>query len=307
MQEKNKKMSSRTVILLVILTVLIIGGGYYVYTTFFLGTEEAATTSGDPAVAASGSKRAYTIDDDIFNDPTLHELDKQPFEGFVDQYEVIAIDQSEPMIADDVSVSSPSGGSKLIVHWQLPPYINFDMIRVYRSLKFSKLGESVYEISVDGFVGGESMSYLDEKVENGVEYYYLVRTVSNTSEEGEVESGNGLQTSGVPLDTISPDLPLNVTVVSIDDKHINISWINPQDEDFRNVKIYRSIRKGKLGSVIYPNEDAKIGSGVTTYIDTVASNAEYYYTVSSVDTSGNESSTNVLAIPKKDNPFVQSF
>lgn len=307
MLAKNKKIPTRTIVMLVVLTALIIGGGYYVYTTFFPGEEEAPVTGGDPAVTEDGSRRSYSIDDDIFSDPTLHELEKRPYKGFVDQYEAIAIDESEPMIPRDVIVSSPPGGGKLIVHWKLPQHINFDLLRVYRSFAAGKLGEPVYEVSTENLLGGEQMNFLDVNVENGDEYYYLVRTVTTDTAEGEIESSNGIQTSGIPFDEIPPDPPLNVAVLSLDDSHIKISWINPPDSDFRNMKIYRSIRKGKLGVVIYPNEKTNIGRDVTAYIDTVASNAEYYYTVSSVDTSGNESSTDVLAIPQKENPFIPSF
>jgi len=88
-----------------------------------------------------------------------------------------------------------------------------------------------------------------------------------------------------PVDLTAPLPPTNVNVTDpgSGDK-LDINWTNPTDVDFNHIHIYRSSIPGLLGDLIYDNVN-----GATKTDATVLSGLTYYYTVRSVDSSGNES------------------
>ncbi len=98
-------------------------------------------------------------------------------------------------------------------------------------------------------------------------------------------------------DTIAPTAPSNVSASDFGTGGaIILTWNNPTDSDFKSVTIYRSTSGGDLGAKVYSNvsSTSKKDSGLTSGI-------KYYYTVRSVDSTGNESA-NVLqtsAVPTK--------
>lgn len=64
---------------------------------------------------------------------------------------------------------------------------------------------------------------------------------------------------------------------------IMLTWTNPSTQDFAYVKIYRSTTSGSLGSLIQDNYSG------SSLVDSVAPGT-YWYTIKSVDSSGNTSS-----------------
>ena len=173
------------------------------------------------------------------------------------------------------------------------------------------------------------MSYQDTDVENDINYHYLIRTVVASGQK-EYESENDIWVSGAATDTLPPDPPDNVTVRSLSDlglealqernldgiDGIEVSWINPADSDFAFVRIYRSEERGELGMLVYDDVGVElVNSPIRYYIDVVDNkdasmidlNTSYYFTVTSVDASGNESTKDMLASPFRGNPFGPSF
>lgn len=85
-------------------------------------------------------------------------------------------------------------------------------------------------------------------------------------------------------DTTAPAAPKSVSVKNGSNNTAVLDWTKPTDTDFASVKVYRSTASGTLGSVVK--------SGVTdaTYTDSgLTTGTKYYYTLHSVDTTGNES------------------
>ncbi|MFA5135065.1 MAG: fibronectin type III domain-containing protein [Patescibacteria group bacterium] len=280
-------------------------GGYIIYDIFYSTPETGVVTRDDAAASGLGKPLTFKIDDEVFSDARLYELAKEPFEGFNEQHQGIALNTRDPLAPTLESVTSTGAGRQLIVKWQLPAHINFSSVRLYRSEAKGKLGMLVYEEAISGMDSGRVMNYIDSDVVNEVQYYYLIRSVAVDEATGtEYESENGDQLFGIPADTIAPDSPLNVSVGSTGDGEITVSWINPYNTDFWFVRVYRSTVEGALGSVVYPRNENDIAEQAESYVDSVDPNTAYYYTVTSVDTSLNESSTDVLAAPYRINPFI---
>ena len=94
--------------------------------------------------------------------------------------------------------------------------------------------------------------------------------------------------SGTPnyVDTTPPSSPSNFNSNS-GNGMVSLSWINPTDSDFDEVKIYRSLVNPASSNDLYLIYS---GSG-TSYNDTnVTNGVTYYYFIFSYDDSGNESS-----------------
>jgi len=311
--------TKRTKILLAVLGgLVIIGGGYFIYQSYFSQSESApeSLVKSDPGM--NFQQRVGELDDEIFSDPQLFGLQREKFIGFTDQYKGITLSGSDPLPPENISVSNPKIGQKLVISWQLPDYINFDKIRVYRSEKLGEAGEIIFEEAINEENQPKVMNYQDRELVDKLIYYYLVRSVISVDQgEEEIESDSRrsisqLQKKGTPTDEQSPSPPDSVKIRGLDNETIEISWLNPLDSDFYRIKIYRSSEKGRLGSLVDGSKYDFIGEKKSDgdfryFIDSdIKPNITYYYTVTSIDTSGNESSTDILAAPYKPyfyNPF----
>ncbi|MDZ4260246.1 MAG: peptidoglycan-binding protein, partial [Candidatus Sungbacteria bacterium] len=84
-------------------------------------------------------------------------------------------------------------------------------------------------------------------------------------------------------DIVPPAPPKSVLARALGAGKIEVIWMNPS-VDFDHAKIYRSIEKGALGSIL----NAEITTAI--FVDTsVINGVTYYYTVRAVDPAGNES------------------
>lgn len=107
-------------------------------------------------------------------------------------------------------------------------------------------------------------------------------------------------------DTTPPSAPTNAKAEAGTGK-ITLTWINPTDTDFDKINIYRSTTEGTLGDKLTTTAKAD-----TSYDDTLTAKGTYYYTLRSVDTTGNESvntdqvSAEVKALPKTGRPANNS-
>lgn len=300
------KFSKRTAILLGILVVIFIAGGYMVYDSFFAGpgAPPAATGLIEPGTGSVSSPKplTYTVEDTIFSNPQFYTMEKDPFEGFTDQYTGIALDATKPMPPEKVAIDNQKTGKKLNISWRIPEYVNFNLVRIYRIAPGESEPTLIHEAKIVEAAAGTRGTYQDTDLENDEAYYYLVRTAYKDN-GNEWESANAVPIVGIPTDEIAPDPPLNVTVRSSGENGIVISWIEPNDSDFAFARIYRSTVEGSLGELIYPQGFDEWEEDETQFIDPVASNIPYYYTVTSVDWAGNESSKDILAAPARSNPF----
>ncbi|MFA5240260.1 MAG: cellulase family glycosylhydrolase, partial [Phycisphaerae bacterium] len=139
-----------------------------------------------------------------------------------------------------------------------------------------------------------SSDYIDNTVTNGTTYYYVVTAVDTSSNES-ADSGEVSATPEAIPDTTPPDAPTGLAATA-GDASISLNWNDNGEGDLDGYNIYRSLTSGgtrtKLnGSTLLENSD---------YTDNTAANGTtYYYIVTAVDTSENESedSGEVYATP----------
>jgi fibronectin type 3 domain-containing protein len=132
--------------------------------------------------------------------------------------------------------------------------------------------------------------YIDSTTLGGVTYYYVVTAMDLFSNE----SGNSNQASAIPTDTIPPLAPTGLTAQE-GNKYVSLNWNDNSEVDINGYNVYRSTTSGgpytrQNGTLLSSSDfnDANVTNGTT-----------YYYVVTAVDTSSNESANSgeVSAIP----------
>jgi len=315
-------LSKTTKNLLIILgSIIVLGGGYFAYDYFLAGS---GTTEGNLLTDENllvSKKIKTSLDTSIFDDPQFQKLSRDEYEGFVEQVDGIALSQETPIKISEISVMNPKTGNSLIVFWKLPEYINFTQVVIYRSTVVGQKGEEIARAAVSADDAMSVGSYQDWNLDNDTRYYYYVDTVMTDEEETpEQQTSSGRlitliansQVNAVPTDETAPEPPVNVRVMDDGQGNLQVAWSNPDDQDLDRINVYRSSEKGKVGSLL----DSISADDLVDYVwnedyyiytdESVNENTVYYYTVTSEDSSGNESTTDVLAAPNKNvfyNPF----
>jgi len=89
--------------------------------------------------------------------------------------------------------------------------------------------------------------------------------------------------------TSSPPGPVSSVVLNPGPSYINLSWMNPSDEDLSAVQIYLSQARGTLGGVAL-RLGAKSNTQSSTRLPGLANGKTYYITLRTIDSDGNENS-----------------
>lgn len=112
---------------------------------------------------------------------------------------------------------------------------------------------------------------------------------------GLVDADEAVAGTSTPIDTIPPAAPANLTATA-GDGIVSLNWNDNTEPDLAGYAVYRSTTSGSAYSLI-----GATGSTASAYVDnSVANGMTYYYVVTAVDTSDNESgpSGEVSATPQ---------
>jgi len=127
-------------------------------------------------------------------------------------------------------------------------------------------------------------SYSDTAVGNDKTYFYLVRSVDSPTPPWH-ESQDSNEASATPRKLTPPARPTGLTVVPGVER-VFLTWNENTEPDLAGYYIYRSTSSGKDYVRLTPELLAR-----TTYSDETAKpGVTYYYVITAVDKSGNESS-----------------
>jgi fibronectin type 3 domain-containing protein len=127
-------------------------------------------------------------------------------------------------------------------------------------------------------------SYKDLAVANDKTYYYIVRSVDSPSVPWK-ESLDSSLVSATPRDATPPERPEGLTVVPGVGR-VFLTWNENGERDLAGYYVYRSLKSGKD----YERLTMDKPLNRTTYSDeNVKPRTTYYYIITAVDQSGNES------------------
>jgi fibronectin type 3 domain-containing protein len=126
-------------------------------------------------------------------------------------------------------------------------------------------------------------SYKDTAAENGRTYYYRIRAVDSPALPWR-ESLDSEEISAAPQDMTPPERPKGLTVVPGVNR-VFLSWNENRERDHAGYHVYRSSRSGRDYERLTDKPLVR-----TTFSDeTARTGTTYWYTVTAVDQSGNES------------------
>ena len=176
--------------------------------------------------------------------------------------------------AAPTGLSATGGDSTVSLNWNDNSEEDLNGYNVYRSLTsgsgYVKLNGSLVS----------SSNYTDNNVDGYVTYYYVVTAVDTSTNE----SDNSSEASATPTDTMPPAAPTGLTAIA-GDSTISLNWNDNSEGDLDGYNVYRSTTSGsgyvQLNGSLLSSSD---------YIDnSVVNGTTYYYVVTAVDTSSNES------------------
>jgi predicted phage tail protein len=126
-------------------------------------------------------------------------------------------------------------------------------------------------------------SYKDSTAANNRTYYYVVRSVNGPAQPWK-ESPDSAEVSATPKDLTPPAKPTGLTAVSGVDR-VFLTWNENKEPDLAGYHVYRSTKSGRD----YERLTDKLLLRSTFSDEAVKSGAVYYYVLTAVDQSGNES------------------
>ena len=187
--------------------------------------------------------------------------------------------------AAPTGLSATAGNSTVSLDWNDNNETDLSGYNVYRSTTsggpYTKRNSSLVS----------SSNYSDNSVSGGVTYYYVVRAVDTSLNE----SGNSNQASATPTDTIPPAAPTGLSATA-GNQTISLDWSDNGEPDINGYNVYRSTTSG--GTYTRLNATLLTSSNYTD--NSVSNGTTYYYVVTAVDTSSNESanSSEISAKPQ---------
>ncbi|MBN1868763.1 hypothetical protein JW916_15895 [Candidatus Sumerlaeota bacterium] len=130
--------------------------------------------------------------------------------------------------------------------------------------------------------GLTSSAHDDSTVTNGTQYYYVVSAV-DTSDNESNDSNEASTTPGTDPDTTAPNPPTG-PIASIASSGVVLDWDDNTESDLASYNVLRATTSGG------PYTTVTMGVATSAYTDATATvGATYYYVVTAVDTSTNQS------------------
>jgi len=193
-----------------------------------------------------------------------------------------------------------AGDSRNTLSWINPPDVDFVGVMI----RFWDDGVHTYPINVtDGTLlvnklgnPSESDSYVHSPLTNGVTYYYSI-----FSYDGVPNYSSGVSNDATPqhsIDTTPPHDVINLYEVA-GDQYVDLSWqaYDPPDTDLAGYKVYISTTGSGIDYVFLPPQldSHTLSRRITSLIN----DTQYFFKVTAIDTSFNESSGVIISSTPK--------
>ncbi len=194
------------------------------------------------------------------------------FSAFANNWYISAFDVTAP--AAPTGLRATAGDGTVSLDWDDNSEADLGGYHIYRSTisgsGYSQLNGSLLTTS----------DYTDNSVTNDTTYYYVVTAIDTSLNE----SADSSEASAAPQDTTPPAAPTGLSATA-GDGTVSLDWNNNGETDLDGYNIYRSTTSGsgysQLNGTLLATSD---------YTDNSVSNGTtYYYVVTAVDTSTNES------------------
>ena len=193
----------------------------------------------------------------------------------------------------DLPPSSPSqvdaiaGDGLIILSWAAGDEYDLEGHIIYRSTDSTFVpssGDSIATVLLP------TVSYVDSGLTTGVSYYYRLSAYDSGGNVGTA----GDRALGIPQDLTAP-IPPEGFVVDNGDEEVTLTWAPNSEGDLEGYQIYNNTDSTFIPS--YADLLTTVQAPDTAYTDTGLVNSfTYYYRVTALDTTGNESPVGDLVI-----------
>ena len=195
--------------------------------------------------------------------------------------EILPLDTSAPAAVTGLTATAVPTGINLT--WTARTESDLAGYNVYRSTSATGTFTKVNTAVVTG------ATYADTTATAGAPTYYQVTAVDTSGNES-ARSATANATRPVPPDTTAPGVVTGLTATGVQ-TGINLAWTARTEADLAGYNLYRSASATGLYTKL--NLTALAG---TTYADTTTvAGSTYYYRVTALDTTGNESAVSATA------------
>ncbi len=290
--------SSKRATLIVVLVVVLLVGGWTLWQDFLKPAPTTETGQDLSTLASERVRKVPEVNVNVFSDDRVVGQNFSTGTTFIEQETVTPRVAGTPIPPTNIRAKDAATGRKIVILWDLPVDPTIQGLIIYRSPNESAPATLLAQVSAGVDV------FEDHTVTDGQAYWYLVKTFTKGTDGANVESQNTALVTTSSTDTLPPDAPAAVTVENVGDgASVKISWVSPRNEDFATIHIYRSETIGNVGALI---TDGTVKG--TSFTDTnLTPGKTYYYTVMSVDASGNESGGLLYQTSGRTNPFGPGF
>jgi hypothetical protein len=168
------------------------------------------------------------------------------------------------------------GGNSVLLDWDDSPETNVAYYKVWRSTSFN----GTYTLVGNNVIPS---TYNATGLSSGITYFFKVTVVTANN----FESGYSNTVSQLTTDVIAPAVPVGIATSNFTTSSILLSWTPNVEGDMNHYNIYRSIDNLNFSQ---PSPLSPQVYGVSAVVDSgLASGTTYFYKMTSVDNSGNES------------------
>jgi len=196
-------------------------------------------------------------------------------------------------------LTASTGDTTVTLSWSAVDVADMSGYNIYRSTSsgtdFSKINSSTIT----------SLTYADSGLTNGTTYYYKIASLDTSGNE----SGYCDEISAIPAvppaapappappDTTAPATPTGLTAIK-GDGQVTLSWTANTESDIAGYNVYT------YSSYTYVKLNSSLITGASVNITGCTNGTTYYYKISAVDTSGNESAqtSSVSCTPSETTP-----
>jgi fibronectin type 3 domain-containing protein len=197
--------------------------------------------------------------------------------------EKVIVTEIYPQPPTDLKAETGDGSIKLT--WKYPPWAGSYKDLAIQYYLYRKVGDGDFAkvdhkpIIRDDYTPSE---YNDLWLKNGAEYSYYVIAVDPIGRQSQPSP----TITAIPVDKTPPAIPENLNVES-GDGVVAMAWNMSLELDVAGYYVYRSIG---LDKEFIKLNDVLVPVNIPVYFDsTIANGVQYFYSITAVDKSGNES------------------
>lgn len=179
--------------------------------------------------------------------------------------------------AAPTTLAATAGAGQITLNWDDNAEGDLNHYRVYRG---TVTGGPYTFVAI-----APDSSYINTGLTNGTEYFFKVSAVDDSNNESAKSNEDSETPLGTGNDVTAPATPTGLAIVSAGSAgSITLNWNDNGESDFSYYKVWRAPTSGGTFAVIAT-------PSASTYIDTnVTGGEDYFYKVSALDLTGNESS-----------------